>query len=235
MSEPSREATADLRANRLDLLSRWADDLAHEIKNPFHAMVINLELVKRRAASGDAGPLVQRAEIVESEIHRVHDLVEALLRLMRPWSDPGPAQVDQVFAAMAPVIAARARIRQVEIEHRPAGAAVPMGPGPLALVVLNLLDNAMEATSAGGRVVTTTVAEGDQVRIAVLDDGAGLPEGAADRLFEAGVGEWPGRAGLGLAIAARLVHDAGGTLALEPAPGHGGALATVVLPRAGSA
>lgn len=235
MSEPPWESTADLRANRLDLLSRWADDLAHEIKNPFHAMVINIELVKRRAASGDAEPLVQRAQVVESEIHRVHDLIESLLRLMRPWSDPEPAQVDQVFAAMAPVIAARARIRRIEIEHQPGGSAVPMGPGPLALVVLNLMDNAMEATSEGGRVVTSSAVEGDRVRITVLDNGAGLPGGPGDRFFEAGVGEWPGRAGLGLTIAARLVHDAGGTLTLEPAPGHGGALATVLLPRTGSA
>jgi signal transduction histidine kinase len=221
VAEGPPDWTTELRANRLDLLSRWADDLAHEIKNPFHAMVINLELVKRRAASGDVEPLIERAEIVESEIHRVHDLIEALLRLMRPWSDPGPAQVDQVFQAMAPVVSARARIRQIEIEHRPGGGPVTMAPGPLALVVLNLLDNAMAATAAGGRVLTACAAEGDQVRITVLDSGPC---------------EKAGRAGLGLAIARQLVLDAGGTLAVGPAPDHGeGTLATVVLPRAGSA
>ncbi|NIP60786.1 MAG: hypothetical protein GWO00_23330, partial [Gemmatimonadetes bacterium] len=56
----------------LELVSRWADDLAHEIKNPLHAMVINLELVKRRATGEDAGALIQRAEVVESELYRVH-------------------------------------------------------------------------------------------------------------------------------------------------------------------
>src|SRR5690606_25840506 len=77
------DAELEVRANRMDLVARWADDLAHEIKNPLHAMVINLELVKRRAGSGDREPLVDRVEVVEAELHRVHHLVESLLRLVR--------------------------------------------------------------------------------------------------------------------------------------------------------
>lgn len=224
-----------LRANRMDLVSRWADDLAHEIKNPLHAMVINLELVKRRAGSVDPEPLRRRTEVVETELHRVHALVESLLRLIRPWAARDIADVSSTFDDLLPVLAARARTRKVEFEYHPGNATVAMSPGLLGLVVLNLVDNAIEATPEGGRITTACEVRGDDVRITVLDSGTGVPESVAGRIFEAGVTSWPGRAGLGLAIVDWLVREAGGSLTVEPAPGQQGCLAQATLPKPGSA
>ena len=62
---PGDDAAAlALRANKLDLLERLADDLAHEIKNPLHSMVINLEVLKRRVARADSPDEVQRYIVV---------------------------------------------------------------------------------------------------------------------------------------------------------------------------
>lgn len=228
MADPATE----LRANRMDIVARWADDLAHEIKNPLHAMVINLELVKRRAGSPDPEPLVARAEVVEAELHRVHTLVESLLRLVRPWIETDRADTDSVFQDLLPVLSARTRIRKLDYAHQAGGTTVTMGPGPLALVILNLVDNAIEASGEGERLATACESTGETVRITVLDSGLGLPDPPGERLFDPGVSTRPGHAGLGLAIARRLVHDAGGELVLEPAPGERGTLATIVLPRA---
>jgi two-component system, NtrC family, sensor kinase len=234
---PEADAIAQalqLRANRMDIVSRWADDLAHEIKNPLHAMVINLELVKRRAGTAQTGELVERAEVVEAELHRVHTLVDALLRLVRPWLDRDRADVDSVFQDLHPVLAARARIRKLAYEHRAGGATVAIGPGPLTLLLLNLIDNAFEATGEGGRVTTACEVTAAQVRITVEDTGPGLPDPPHEALFAPGTAR-PGHTGLGLALARRLAQDAGGNLVLEPAHGHRGTLATVVLPRVGAA
>jgi signal transduction histidine kinase len=229
------EPTEDVRANRMDLVARWADDLAHEIKNPLHAMVINLELVKRRAGSGEPRSLVERIEVVESELHRVHGLVESLLRLVRPWPDRQSADVDQVFQGILPVMEARGRIRKVTLRHRPGGSIVTMAPGLLTLVVLNLVDNAIEASGENDRILTACDTGPDHVRITVRDTGTGLPDRPVDELFEPGVTERSGRAGLGLAIARRLVRDAGGDVTLEAVPGEPGAMATIVLPRTDAA
>jgi signal transduction histidine kinase len=212
------------QANQLELVSRWADDLAHEIKNPLHAMVINLELVKRRAGGEDPESLIERAEVVEGELHRVHILVDSLLRLVRPWPETDTADVDAVFEDLLPVFEARTRIRKVEYHHRPGGDTVSMQPAALAQVLLNLVDNAIDALPEGGRLVTTCGADGDAVRIEVVDDGPGLPRDL--EVGDTGPGSnRPGdRSGLGLVVVGRLVREAGGSTR-----------AVVELPRSGSA
>jgi two-component system, NtrC family, sensor histidine kinase HydH len=238
--------TLEQQANRLDLVSRWADDLAHEIKNPLHAMVINLELVKRRAETNEPGLLIERAEVVESELHRVHGLVDSLLRLVRPWPTSTAATVQQVFDALLPVFHARARIRRVEYEHRPGVAIVAMPPGDLAQVLVNLVDNAIDASPEGGQVVTEVSKEGAHATLVVRDRGPGLPPSAIDAIqgpstaSEAGgAGADPAadggeRPGLGLAVTRRLVERAGGSLLVAPAE-DGGTRVTVTIPCTGSA
>lgn len=164
----------------------------------------------------------------------MHVLVESLLRLIRPWAERETAEIATTFDGLLPVLAARARIRKVEFEHHPCTATIPMSPGFLGLVVLNLVDNAIDATPEGGRITTGCQADGDEIRITVTDSGTGLPDGVG-RIFDEGVTSRAGHAGLGLAVARRLVRDAGGTLTVETAPDRRGCLATVTLPRAGSA
>jgi two-component system sensor histidine kinase HydH len=208
------------QANQLELVSRWADDLAHEIKNPLHAMVINLELVKRRAGGDDPAPLIARAEVVETELHRVHGLVDSLLHLVRPWPPTGTAGVEEVFQALRPVVEARTAIRKVEYLHDPAAAIAAVPPGDLALMILNLLDNAIEATPEGGRVTSAVTAVEDLIRVSISDTGRGLPDGPRERLFESGTGQGAG-SGLGLAVSRRLAERAGGSIRLEPIDGSG--------------
>ena len=222
-------------ANRMDLVARWADDLAHEIKNPLHAMVINLELVKRRAASGDARPAIQRAEIVENELHRVHDLVESLLRLVRPWPDEAQCDVDRVFEQLLPVLGARTRIRRIDYEHHPGGGVVALPSGDVALILLNLVDNAIDAAPEGGTVATACEMGREAVIVRVRDDGAGIPgDVLAAQGFRAPEPR-PGRGGLGLPVTTRVLRDAGGDIEFRPGPGGRGTEAVVTLPRGGSA
>lgn len=205
--------------NRFELVSRWADDLAHEIKNPFHAMIINLELVKRRA--GDPEGLRDRAEVVESELNRVHGLIDSLLRLVRPWSDAGSVDADAVFETLLPVLRARADLHQIEYRHEPGAGTVVIPPADLVQVIANLTDNAVDALAEGGHVVTRCARGDAMVRIEVADDGPGVPALDAD-VFAPGVTDKDGRSGLGLTVARRLAEQAGGSLAFvagSEAPG----------------
>lgn len=222
MTPGSRE-THDRATNHLALLARWADDLAHEIKNPFHAMVINLELVKRRA--GDVDAATERAEVVESELHRVHGLIDSLLKVVRPWPEGDHVTAAAVFGALLPVFQARAGLHHIDYRHRPGDgpAGVPMPAADLALLLLNLVDNAVDAAldgdgtagAAPDRWIHTAVEVGDHnVVIRVTDSGPGFPALDGDP-FAAGVSGWSGRPGLGLAVSRQLVEAVGGTLVAE--------------------
>jgi two-component system CitB family sensor kinase len=103
----------------------------------------------------------------------------------------------------------------------------------LLTVVGNLLDNAIDAAPAGGFVELHLAEDEDAITVQVTDDGPGIPDGAAAKVFQDGYttkqprGEL--RRGLGLALVQRIVAQAGGTVRVRPGPG---AVFTVLLPAA---
>ena len=108
-------------------------------------------------------------------------------------------------------------------------------PDLLRRALINLCSNAFEAMPEGGRldvrVEPLETAGGGAVRIEIRDTGAGVSEEVRPHLFEPYFTTRSTGTGLGLAIAKRVVEEMGGTIELEPGPGHeGGTLARVVLP-----
>ncbi|MCU1543121.1 MAG: sensor histidine kinase [Microbacteriaceae bacterium] len=111
--------------------------------------------------------------------------------------------------------------------------------GDLVTVVGNLVDNALEACSAGNRIDLGFVIDDDRVRVTVADDGNGIPPDQLERVFQAGVsskvladdgsGVNYRRRGIGLTLVRRTVLRAGGTVTAGRSV-LGGALFTVELP-----
>jgi signal transduction histidine kinase len=103
-------------------------------------------------------------------------------------------------------------------------------------VAENLLDNAVSFTPPGGTVRVELAAGGGEARLAVLDDGPGIPEDHAGRIFDRFFSYRPdgrrdGHAGLGLAIVKAIVDGYGGSIRAENRP-EGGARFEVTLPLA---
>jgi len=92
-------------------------------------------------------------------------------------------------------------------------------------VLVNLIHNAVKFTHPGGAVVISASAEGDFVRFAVRDTGAGIPEDDLERIFErfykADRARSGGGTGLGLSIARHIVEAHGGKIWAESAEGKG--------------
>ena len=89
----------------------------------------------------------------------------------------------------------------------------------LALVLRNLLANAVEACGDGGRVRVRCGASDSGVSLQVTDSGPGLAREAVERVFEAGVSAKPDGMGMGLGICRAIVEAHGGRLWAEPGPG----------------
>jgi histidine kinase len=111
----------------------------------------------------------------------------------------------------------------VEFEGGPQGT-VHADPDRIAQVVRNLLRNAVEHTASGGTVRLSAEAAGDQLRVYVDDDGAGIPAREHRRVFdrfhrvEASRARRSGGSGLGLAIARAIIEAQGGRIWAEDSP-----------------
>lgn len=99
----------------------------------------------------------------------------------------------------------------------------------LCLIAANLVQNAIAATPAGGRITVTLRQEAEALTLTVADQGRGIPEPIREHLFEAGRSGRPGGTGLGLAISRLLARQIGANLGLE-STGPAGTVFQLTLP-----
>ena len=210
----------DIQVNRLRVLDRLADDLAHEVKNPLNAVVINLELLKRRVGDGQTGDALERAERVGEEVRRVHELVDALFQVMRPGCDTGrTVDVDRVIRDLLPLIELQAKLARVALDRWPAKgmARVAVRPFTLKQAVLNLVTGAIDA-APGGRIELRTHLGDERVELLVRCD-------APTDALRAQDDRW--------STVRSLVRDGGGRVDVRSAA-DGGSNIVLRLPRVGS-
>ena len=203
--------------------------LAHEIKNPLSAIRGASQLLARRASPRDK-PL---ATMIEGEVDRIAKLIDRMQLLgSRQAVVTGPCNLHEaVRNAMATVRAGREDGCELIEEFDPSLPAVEADQGALEQVLINLLANACDASSAveDARVtVRTRFASGLSfsairlgkatklpIEITVSDPGPGLPPELREHVFEPFVSGKPHGQGLGLALVRKLLRDMGGRIAHE--------------------
>lgn len=228
-----------VRSERLASVGRLAAGLAHEIGNPISAILGFEDLL----LAGGLEPAEQRdfLERMKKETERINRVLRQLLDFARPAAVPrahepeAPASVAEAAEDVSALLRPHKAFRAVDVSID-VHAEVPLvvfGRSQMVQVLLNLLLNAADATGPGGKVTVRAEPCELGARIQVQDNGPGLRDDIRDKLFEPFVTtkDVGAGTGLGLAICRGLVEAAGGSIAVEDAPG-GGALFTIELPRA---
>lgn len=209
-------------------------DAGHELRTPLTSLRTNVDLLLRSQRTGRELPPGRRETMLESvdqQLHELSGLVTDLLELSR--GQEGGARRTMRVALHESVGRAveRARLRgpglAFDIDVEP--WYVQGDPTGIDRAVVNLLDNAVKFSPAGG-TVTVRLKQGEYV---VVDQGPGIAAEDLPHVFDRfwrsdSARSLPG-SGLGLAIVAQVAEESGGTVSLEPAPG-GGALARLRLP-----
>jgi signal transduction histidine kinase len=212
---PHGTGALSLRANKLDLLERLADDLAHEIKNPLHSMVINLEVLKRRVGRVDpAGQEeVQRyLGVLTGELERVNRRIELLLRLSRPGRGAETTTLNELTEELMELIQLEARQRELEVDYRPDAriARVFVAREPTRQAILNLVLESIDRLRPGATLQIGIDERDGWSRIAV--GGQGLTPAEAGGVRVAVARELAGA--VGGRVEERAADDAGGGPAL---------------------
>ncbi len=216
-----------LRASeRQAAYGQMARRVAHEIKNPLTPIALSVAGLQRSYAQGRAdfgATLDEAARTVSEEVQRLKQLLYEFGELGR-FPPPRPSVFDarELLHDLGSLHAHDAEAGRLSLQS-PAGAlTVRADRDQLRRALLNLAQNALDATAAdGGRVRVSAAAEVGSLRLAVSDDGPGLSEEQKSQLFVPGFTTKAHGSGLGLTLVERIVSDHGGTLDVESTPGRG--------------
>jgi signal transduction histidine kinase len=225
------------------LRTRFVSDVSHELRTPLTAIKGTVETLQDGAAD-DPAAREQFLATVARETERLIRLTNDLLLLTR--ADAGrldlrrsPVDVASLARRVITQFAGPAQLQHISLtaELPVGGASVLADEDRVYQVLVNLLDNALKFTPAGGRITLSLSGSGGQVACTVSDTGPGLPAEELPQLFERfyrgdrarARGADESGAGLGLAIVKALIEAQGGHVWAESAP-HEGTAVTFTLP-----
>lgn len=209
-------------ATKLAALSRITSGVAHEVKNPLHAMVLHLELLNAKLEAGlDSRTHVQ---VLTSEVNRLNRVVQTFLDFTRPVELHLVAKDANTLVREVMRLAADAQTDGVEIIERYADGPLPIKADAdlLKQAILNIVINGCQAMTDGGQLrVSTSRDPKGQVQITVSDQGPGIHEEVRDKIFNLYYTTKPQGSGIGLAQAFRAVQLHNGRIEVDSQPGAG--------------
>jgi two-component system OmpR family sensor kinase len=209
--------------------SRFNADVAHQLVNPVHAILLECDAEGRGAQA--AGDLAEALDRIDGLARRIEEVCEGLLCYSRTAAlDPArlrPIDLEPIVAAAIERVERRAEERGIRIVPPASGAVIRGDSDLLEEVIVNLLTNAIDHGATGDRIEVTLAIEASRCRMAVIDHGPGVPLPAVAKLFDRfQSGKAFGGHGIGLALSRRIARSHGGDLFHQATPGGG---ATFVL------
>jgi two-component system, NtrC family, nitrogen regulation sensor histidine kinase NtrY len=221
------DVTPLIRAQKVAAWREVARRLAHEIKNPLTPIQLCAERMRRHlsAAPEPTRQLVEECTTtIVGEVESLKGLVDEFSQFARmPAPRAVPADLHQLLTealALYNGIFTDVEIRRAFAERLP---TVSVDPEQIRRVVINLVDNAIEAMDQRGTIEVETQHDrtNNLVRIVVADDGPGIPPAEREKLFLPYYSTKRRGSGLGLAIVRRIVAEHGGSIEVADNAPHG--------------
>jgi PAS domain S-box-containing protein len=221
-------------SERLAVVGKMTAGLAHEIRNPLNAALLQLTLLSRRQEK--LAPEIREAyqeplSLVRVELERLSSLLTDFLSLARPREyQLTPVLLEELLNNVLALQTEVARQRGISLKLRSLGKLAVLGDkGALQQVFVNLIKNALEA--AVSFVEVSAIAQEDRVIVSIEDDGSGISSEAAEHIFDPFFTTKPQGTGLGLAIVHFIVIAHGGEVNLSTKTNSPGVIASVSLRR----
>jgi two-component system sensor histidine kinase FlrB len=217
------------RRERLSLLGEVAAKLAHQLRTPLAAALLYAgHLARPGLAEADR---IRMAEKMIGRMRYLERLIQDMLLFVKgQQTEVSIFSVQQMVADLAHVIEPQAQLLDVCL-----GVSVPEEEVQMVAhrqtlqgALINLLENAVQASPSGGKVRFSAAVTGPYVSFRVEDEGEGISEEARSRLFEPFFTTRSEGSGLGLAIVKQTAEDHGGWVDVQSDLGKGSAFTLCV-------
>lgn len=227
-----------LQAAKLASVGELASGMAHEINNPIGIILGRADYVL--TTEKNLSPEIREdLKVVKNQAERVANTVRGLLTFARPSSlRMERVNLKKVVEHAIALETPRCRTSQVEIQRSLPGTLpfIQADPDQLQQVLVNLMNNAIDAMPRGGRIAISIVnADDEKLAVNISDTGSGISEEDQTRVFDPFfTTKAPGKGtGLGLAVSYGIVRDHGGEIRVNSSLGKGSTF-SIVLPVRGN-
>lgn len=207
-----------VHAEKLSTFGKMSASIAHEFSNPIYGIRNVLERLEKQVKMN--GENKEFIDIAMRECNRMTEFIKRLQGFYRPTSDIVEAtDIHEIVEEMLLMIQKKMRARNIELEkdyvtHMP---EIEVVPDQIKQVVLNLLNNAIEATpESGGKIKIRTEVLKTRIKIHIEDSGCGITPENTERIFEPFfTSKQEGGTGLGLYVSHGIIKRHGGELKVK--------------------
>jgi signal transduction histidine kinase len=207
------ESQLDLAA-RLTALGRLTSGVAHEVKNPLNAMVLQVEIIKAKLGA-QADAVKPQLDVLSSEIRRLDRVVRTFLDFTRPVEvRPTETDVESLISEVFTLAEPHARQRNVRLVFERNGTLPPLRVDRdlIKQALLNLVLNGCQAMPTGGELTVRPHLVPHGLQLEIADQGVGIPPEARDKIFSLYYTTKPNGTGVGLAMAYRIIQLHNGSI-----------------------
>jgi signal transduction histidine kinase len=204
-----------IRQERISTIGRLSSSIVHDLRNPLASIYGGAEMMM----DGDlnetqlkrlAGNIYRSSRVIKDMLQELVDVSRGRIQ------SPETCRLSEVVGAAVETQSAVAGQQGVAIHTSiDPGIELPVEPGRMERVFLNLINNAIEAMPDGGTIDISAERGDHSVLVRVDDTGPGIPESVRERLFQPFVTSGKNGLGLGLALSRQTVLDHGGELWVE--------------------
>jgi signal transduction histidine kinase len=203
------------------LVGTMASGIAHEIRNPLSTLRMNLQLLREDWEN----PITEREQkgrrridVLLRETERMETVVSDFVRIAAGHAlRLEPTNLNALAGELLDFLAPQAERAHVRIVRDFAKTLPPVQADPnlIRQAVLNLLVNAQQVLPTGGEIRVRTADNGQFVKLAVSDNGPGIPSEHREKIFNLYFSTKPGGTGLGLPMVKKIVEEHQGAIEVE--------------------
>jgi signal transduction histidine kinase len=217
-------------------LGHLASILSHEIRNPLSAVFLHIDLLEeelRQPSAASHSYIEESFSAIRTELNRINDLVQNHLSLARlTHLQYEPVELGKLLDVFALEIRPQLALRGIglHLQGQDGLGQVWLHQNTFRRVLLNLVQNAIDAMPRGGMLTLRGRCEGALVCLEVGDTGIGISEAQRAQLFRPFHTTKPEGTGLGLYVVQQILAAHGGGIAVTSTPGQG-TTCTITMPR----